>query len=163
MHCHIEVHQIAGMAVILQEGEVDDMPPTPDGFPTCGNFLPSTGYDVPRKTNSTDVKSMVKAHSKLHAQKQQKVYEQPKEEVLKPVVFSEEIDVIQERRRPFDFWSRDRDQPFRSLNNHINLPQPQPQPERKLHFLIKTECVYIKPDSAVCTNLNILHDVSSPK
>ncbi|KAK3085316.1 hypothetical protein FSP39_001371 [Pinctada imbricata] len=39
MHCHIEIHQIAGMALILQEGDISDMAPTPPGFPTCGNFF----------------------------------------------------------------------------------------------------------------------------
>lgn len=38
MHCHIEIHQISGMAVLLQEGEIADMEPVPEGFPTCGNF-----------------------------------------------------------------------------------------------------------------------------
>lgn len=38
MHCHIEIHQIQGMAVLLKEGDHNDMPPTPTGFPTCGNF-----------------------------------------------------------------------------------------------------------------------------
>ncbi|XP_062605180.1 uncharacterized protein LOC134266971 [Saccostrea cucullata] len=38
MHCHIEIHQIAGMAVLFQEGDVSDMEPVPEGFPTCGSF-----------------------------------------------------------------------------------------------------------------------------
>nr|XP_011452039.2 laccase-3 [Crassostrea gigas] len=38
MHCHIEIHQIAGMAVLLQEGDTSDMEPVPEGFPTCGSF-----------------------------------------------------------------------------------------------------------------------------
>ncbi|XP_060073312.1 uncharacterized protein LOC132553117 [Ylistrum balloti] len=38
LHCHIEIHQITGMALILQVGDVDQMPPTPKNFPTCGNF-----------------------------------------------------------------------------------------------------------------------------
>ncbi|XP_060062633.1 uncharacterized protein LOC132543181 [Ylistrum balloti] len=38
MHCHIEMHQISGMAVLLQEGETSDMNPVPEGFPTCGDF-----------------------------------------------------------------------------------------------------------------------------
>ncbi|XP_055998671.1 uncharacterized protein LOC130047473 [Ostrea edulis] len=38
MHCHIELHQIAGMAVLLQEGDISDMQPVPEGFPTCGSF-----------------------------------------------------------------------------------------------------------------------------
>lgn len=38
MHCHIEIHQIQGMAVLLKEGDPSDMSPTPTGFPTCGNF-----------------------------------------------------------------------------------------------------------------------------
>ncbi|XP_069129164.1 uncharacterized protein [Argopecten irradians] len=37
-HCHIEIHQIMGMALILQVGDVDEMPPTPKNFPTCGSF-----------------------------------------------------------------------------------------------------------------------------
>ena len=127
MHCHIEVHQISGMAVILQEGEVDDMPPTPDGFPTCGNYLPSTISKVPRKTDSKDVKRIIEAHSKRLVQNQEKVPEQSKNEGLKPEVFSEKT-LIQERPSPFEFWSRDRHQPFRSLKDQINLPKPQPKP-----------------------------------
>ncbi|XP_033744030.1 laccase-2-like [Pecten maximus] len=38
MHCHIEMHQISGMAVLFQEGEISEMTPTPEGFPTCGDF-----------------------------------------------------------------------------------------------------------------------------
>ncbi|OWF54327.1 Laccase-2 [Mizuhopecten yessoensis] len=38
MHCHIEMHQVAGMAVLFQEGDISDMTPTPEGFPTCGDF-----------------------------------------------------------------------------------------------------------------------------
>ncbi|XP_069130310.1 uncharacterized protein [Argopecten irradians] len=38
MHCHIEIHQVTGMALILQVGDVDEMPPTPKDFPTCGNY-----------------------------------------------------------------------------------------------------------------------------
>ncbi|XP_060073313.1 uncharacterized protein LOC132553118 [Ylistrum balloti] len=34
LHCH----QFAGMALLLQVGDVDQMPPTPKNFPTCGNF-----------------------------------------------------------------------------------------------------------------------------
>ena len=38
MHCHLEQHQIQGMALILQEGEDDYMNRPPDAFPTCGSF-----------------------------------------------------------------------------------------------------------------------------
>lgn len=38
MHCHIELHQISGMAVLLQEGDISDMEPVPEGFPACGSF-----------------------------------------------------------------------------------------------------------------------------
>ncbi|XP_069129301.1 uncharacterized protein [Argopecten irradians] len=42
MHCHIEVHQVFGMSLVLQAGEVTDMPPLPRGFPTCGGYRPDT-------------------------------------------------------------------------------------------------------------------------
>lgn len=42
MHCHIEVHQVLGMSLVLQAGEVTDMPPLPRGFPTCGGYRPDT-------------------------------------------------------------------------------------------------------------------------
>ena len=38
-HCHIENHLEEGMGLIVQEGEEDDMPEAPKGFPTCGSFL----------------------------------------------------------------------------------------------------------------------------
>ncbi|ESO89911.1 hypothetical protein LOTGIDRAFT_124263 [Lottia gigantea] len=37
MHCHIELHTMDGMAVMLNES-FDMHPPPPEGFPTCGNF-----------------------------------------------------------------------------------------------------------------------------
>ncbi|XP_021372474.1 L-ascorbate oxidase-like [Mizuhopecten yessoensis] len=46
LHCHIEIHQITGMALILQVGDVDQMPSTPKNFPTCGNFnFPQEEFD----------------------------------------------------------------------------------------------------------------------
>ncbi|KAI8511617.1 hypothetical protein Bbelb_107170 [Branchiostoma belcheri] len=38
VHCHIEVHQLEGMAMMLREGTEDQMNPPPPGFPTCGGF-----------------------------------------------------------------------------------------------------------------------------
>ena len=38
MHCHMEIHQIEGMAMIIQEGEQDEWPAYPDNFPKCGSF-----------------------------------------------------------------------------------------------------------------------------
>lgn len=38
MHCHMEFHNLLGMALIVKEGEVEEMPPTPEGFPQCGDF-----------------------------------------------------------------------------------------------------------------------------
>jgi FtsP/CotA-like multicopper oxidase with cupredoxin domain len=37
MHCHIEVHQLEGMAVVINEA-FDQQLPTPDGLKTCGDF-----------------------------------------------------------------------------------------------------------------------------
>ena len=36
-HCHIESHQLEGMALVINEAE-DDQNPPPDGFDRCGNF-----------------------------------------------------------------------------------------------------------------------------
>ena len=38
MHCHLELHQVEGMAVLIQEGHESLMNPPPRGFPTCGTF-----------------------------------------------------------------------------------------------------------------------------
>ncbi|XP_019647142.1 PREDICTED: laccase-1-like [Branchiostoma belcheri] len=38
VHCHIEIHQLEGMAMMLREGTEDQMNPPPPGFPTCGGF-----------------------------------------------------------------------------------------------------------------------------
>ena len=34
----MEYHQVDGMAMIFQEGEVSDMPPLPENFKKCGNL-----------------------------------------------------------------------------------------------------------------------------
>ncbi|KAF5290993.1 hypothetical protein FQA39_LY14524 [Lamprigera yunnana] len=39
-HCHFLVHIITGMSAVFQVGEINEMPPPPDGFPKCGNFMP---------------------------------------------------------------------------------------------------------------------------
>ncbi|XP_071949994.1 uncharacterized protein [Antedon mediterranea] len=39
-HCHVEYHSLAGMAMIIQVGEEDEIPNPPKGFPTCGSFTP---------------------------------------------------------------------------------------------------------------------------
>ncbi|XP_015115407.1 laccase-5 [Diachasma alloeum] len=39
-HCHFQSHQLVGMELTFHVGEDDDLPPTPDGFPTCGDFTP---------------------------------------------------------------------------------------------------------------------------
>ncbi|XP_013385769.1 L-ascorbate oxidase [Lingula anatina] len=38
VHCHIEVHTVEGMAMVLQEGEQSEMPPVPSKIPKCANF-----------------------------------------------------------------------------------------------------------------------------
>ncbi|XP_059173405.1 uncharacterized protein LOC131953968 isoform X2 [Physella acuta] len=40
-HCHIEFHAELGMALILQEGNANQMPPPPEGFPTCHSWRPT--------------------------------------------------------------------------------------------------------------------------
>lgn len=37
MHCHIELHNVDGMALILQEGARSDMPKPADDMHFCGN------------------------------------------------------------------------------------------------------------------------------
>ena len=39
LHCHIEVHQLEGMGVIIDEGSDDDKTLPPSGMNKCGNFL----------------------------------------------------------------------------------------------------------------------------
>ncbi|XP_066263870.1 uncharacterized protein [Branchiostoma lanceolatum] len=38
VHCHIEIHQVEGMAMMIKEGIEGQMNPPPTGFPTCGSF-----------------------------------------------------------------------------------------------------------------------------
>jgi FtsP/CotA-like multicopper oxidase with cupredoxin domain len=44
MHCHIEIHNLDGMTMLVKEAE-DKIPSPPKGFPTCRPFL----YDEPLK------------------------------------------------------------------------------------------------------------------
>ena len=37
LHCHIEVHQLEGMAMIINEAQSNQNPP-PNGMNQCGNF-----------------------------------------------------------------------------------------------------------------------------
>lgn len=41
MHCHLVFHSESGMIALLHVGEPSDLPPVPEGFPTCGAFMPS--------------------------------------------------------------------------------------------------------------------------
>ncbi|OAD62113.1 Laccase-5 [Eufriesea mexicana] len=53
-HCHQIFHQIAGMEVIFQVGEVRDIPSVPKNFPRCGNYKPAIqvkNKDSKRKIN----------------------------------------------------------------------------------------------------------------
>ena len=38
MHCHVEIHHVEGMGLIVQIGDESDMNPPPKGFATCGTF-----------------------------------------------------------------------------------------------------------------------------
>ncbi|XP_066285307.1 uncharacterized protein [Branchiostoma lanceolatum] len=56
MHCHIEIHQVEGMAMMIREGTEGLMNRPPPNFPTCGSFDWSSqefkeaekGYGKPR-------------------------------------------------------------------------------------------------------------------
>ncbi|XP_075217952.1 uncharacterized protein LOC142322763 [Lycorma delicatula] len=41
LHCHFLYHVITGMAVVLQVGDLNDIPQTPIHFPTCGDYTPA--------------------------------------------------------------------------------------------------------------------------
>ncbi|XP_042890220.1 oxidoreductase OpS5-like [Penaeus japonicus] len=40
MHCHFMYHSEMGMAALLHVGGEEDLPPVPQGFPSCGPFMP---------------------------------------------------------------------------------------------------------------------------
>ncbi|KAL3853426.1 hypothetical protein ACJMK2_016981 [Sinanodonta woodiana] len=52
MHCHMEVHHLEGMRLLLNES-FNHVPKPPNGFPVCGNFLYSTNTPE-RKTFKDD-------------------------------------------------------------------------------------------------------------
>ncbi|XP_043195467.1 laccase-1-like isoform X2 [Amphibalanus amphitrite] len=43
-HCHMNFHAEVGMALIFHVGEKEHLPKTPEGFPTCGGFMPHFKY-----------------------------------------------------------------------------------------------------------------------
>ncbi|XP_066146897.1 uncharacterized protein [Euwallacea fornicatus] len=45
-HCHLEFHAEIGMALIFKVGEDNQMPPVPQGFPRCGDYLPLVPGDI---------------------------------------------------------------------------------------------------------------------
>lgn len=42
LHCHLLFHSVAGMNMVFKVGEDTDIPPAPEGFPTCANYEGST-------------------------------------------------------------------------------------------------------------------------
>lgn len=38
-HCHLEFHIEIGMGLIFKVGDHEELPPIPENFPTCGNWL----------------------------------------------------------------------------------------------------------------------------
>ncbi|XP_069163860.1 uncharacterized protein [Procambarus clarkii] len=40
MHCHLVFHAELGMIGVLHVGDPSDLPPVPEGFPTCSSFMP---------------------------------------------------------------------------------------------------------------------------
>lgn len=41
MHCHLVFHSEIGMVAALHVGGPEDVPPVPEGFPTCGSYTPA--------------------------------------------------------------------------------------------------------------------------
>ena len=41
MHCHLLFHSELDMVAALHVGKPEDLPPVPEGFPTCGSFMPA--------------------------------------------------------------------------------------------------------------------------
>ncbi|XP_060081291.1 uncharacterized protein LOC132560644 [Ylistrum balloti] len=40
LHCHIAFHMAMGMSIVIQVGEVEQMPAPPKNFPLCGDWTP---------------------------------------------------------------------------------------------------------------------------
>ena len=65
-HCHIAFHMEMGMSLVIQVGEVDEMPEPPKNFPRCGDWTPDTPDQqdlqeikpCPSQTKSADSASM---------------------------------------------------------------------------------------------------------
>lgn len=43
-HCHFQFHILIGMNLVFHIGTQADLPPVPEGFPTCGHHLPPINY-----------------------------------------------------------------------------------------------------------------------
>lgn len=46
MHCHIDWHQSIGMAFVFQVGDISEMAPTPENFPTCYDYAPDLDIEA---------------------------------------------------------------------------------------------------------------------
>ncbi|XP_035662675.1 laccase-11-like isoform X2 [Branchiostoma floridae] len=54
VHCHIEIHKVEGMAMMIREGTQGQMNPPPPGFPTCREFhWSSAEFERAKKGYST--------------------------------------------------------------------------------------------------------------
>ena len=67
MHCHLELHQVEGMALLIREGHQTEMVEPPKGFPMCGNFHWSSQefwdkINNPHMTSQTDVTTSSISH-----------------------------------------------------------------------------------------------------
>ncbi|XP_018575474.1 laccase [Anoplophora glabripennis] len=45
-HCHFLFHIVIGMNLIFQVGSLNDLPPVPPNFPTCGDHKPQISLDI---------------------------------------------------------------------------------------------------------------------
>ena len=55
LHCHLQMHQLFGMAMVVAEN-IDKMPSPPDSFTTCGN-VPFPSSNVPNAVSSEGINS----------------------------------------------------------------------------------------------------------
>ena len=54
LHCHVELHQLAGMVMVIAE-DIENIPPAPSSMSTCGNFPIGTPPSInPLTENNED-------------------------------------------------------------------------------------------------------------
>ena len=70
MHCHIEIHNMDGMAMMINES-FPDVAKAPEHFPVCRSFTPEATKRIPAETEAN---SMSESTTPLSASKPGKIY-----------------------------------------------------------------------------------------